>query len=135
MWAMRRRGALDIMSDRTYTPGSGRPLVWLHGAVKTPPFGLAARMEAGLLLRRLQDGEIPAFPHSRPLPGIGPRCRELRVHDRSLSWRIIVAVEPDAIVVLEVFAKRTRAIPQEVLETCRRRLGRYLQAVKGGRLE
>jgi phage-related protein len=59
----------------------------------------------------------------------------LRVHDRSLSWRIIVAVEPDAIVVLEVFAKRTRAIPQEVLETCRRRLGRYLQAVKGGRLE
>ena len=34
-----------------------KPLVWLRGEVKTPPFGFGARIEAGVLLRRLQRGE------------------------------------------------------------------------------
>lgn len=34
-----------------------KPLLWLHGEVKTPPFSLEARIEAGILLRRLQQGE------------------------------------------------------------------------------
>ena len=29
-----------------------KPLVWLRGEVKTPPFGSDARIEAGFLLRR-----------------------------------------------------------------------------------
>jgi len=28
-----------------------KPLVWLHGAVRTPPFSVHARIEAGVLLR------------------------------------------------------------------------------------
>ena len=43
-----------------------RPLAWLHGEIKTPPFSAAARIEAGVLLRRLQRGESLAMPHSRP---------------------------------------------------------------------
>jgi hypothetical protein len=39
--------------------------------LKTPPFSRAARLEAGLLLRRLQQGETVSLPHSRPLPNIG----------------------------------------------------------------
>jgi hypothetical protein len=35
-----------------------KPLVWLHGEVKTPPFSQEARIETGVLLRRLQQGEI-----------------------------------------------------------------------------
>jgi len=35
-----------------------KPLVWLHGKVKTPPFSRAARVEAGFLLRRLQNGDL-----------------------------------------------------------------------------
>lgn len=35
-----------------------KPLFWLHGEVKTPPFTQAARIEAGVLLRQLQEGEI-----------------------------------------------------------------------------
>ena len=27
-----------------------KPLIWLHDEVKTPPFSLAARLEAGFLL-------------------------------------------------------------------------------------
>ncbi|TWH40840.1 hypothetical protein CAL7102_10201 [Dulcicalothrix desertica PCC 7102] len=34
-----------------------KPLVWLHGDIKTPPFSQNARIEAGVLLRRLQQGE------------------------------------------------------------------------------
>ena len=56
-----------------------KPLAWLHGEVKTPPFSAAARIETGLLLRRLQRGEPLGLPHSRPMPGLGPRCHGLRI--------------------------------------------------------
>jgi hypothetical protein len=48
-----------------------KPLVWLHGEVKTPPFSKKARVEAGVLLRRLQRGETLSLPASRPMPTIG----------------------------------------------------------------
>jgi hypothetical protein len=35
----------------------GKPLVWLKGEVKTPPFTQTARLEVGYLLRLLQEGE------------------------------------------------------------------------------
>jgi hypothetical protein len=53
-----------------------KPLVWLRGEVKTPPFSQAARVEAGVLLRQLQGGAKLGLPHSRPMPGIGARCHE-----------------------------------------------------------
>ena len=66
------------MSKLTYTTppvhdrsdDADKPLVWLHGEIKTPPFGPSARLEAGLALRRLQRGERLAMPHSRPMPGV-----------------------------------------------------------------
>ena len=45
-------------------PVTGRPLVWLYCAVKTPPFTPDVRTEAGLLLRRLQRGEKVCLPHA-----------------------------------------------------------------------
>jgi hypothetical protein len=51
-----------------------KPLVWLHGEIKSPPLSLAARLETGLLLRRLQRGDKLAMPYSRPMPSIGARC-------------------------------------------------------------
>ena len=102
-----------------------KPLVWLHGEVKTPPFGQTARVEAGYLLRRLQRGEVLGMPDARPMPGIGPRCYELRIEDVAATWRIMYRADPDAIVVLEVFRKKARATPKAVLEACRRRLREY----------
>src|SRR5436853_354929 len=40
-----------------------------------------------MLLGDLQEGESPGLPHSRPMPGIGPRCHELRVNDGNKTWR------------------------------------------------
>ena len=86
-----------------------KPLAWLHGEIKTPPFSAAARIEAGVLLRRLQRGESIGMPQSRPMPLIGNACHELRVRDADRTWRIMYFVGPDAIVILDVFAKIGRA--------------------------
>ncbi|SRR5712692_2111341 len=102
-----------------------KPLVWLHGEVKTPPFSREARLEAGFLLRRLQLGETIGLPQSRPMPSIGARCHELRVRDQNKNWRIIYHVDDDAIVIFEVFQKTTRETPQSVMENCRRRMRAY----------
>ena len=48
--------------------------------------------------------------------------------DETSNWRIVLRVDRDAIVVLEVFAKKTRATPKKVIEACRRRLKAYDQA-------
>lgn len=102
-----------------------KPVVWLHGEVKTPPFTQAARLEAGLLLRRLQKGENIGLPQSRPMPSIGAHCHELRVRDENKNWRIMYRIDDDAIIVADVFNKTTRETPKSVIENCQRRLSKY----------
>ena len=102
-----------------------KPLVWLHGEIKTPPFAVAARLEAGFLLRKLQKGDLLGLPHSRPMPSIAPRCHELRINDTNGTWRIIYRVDEDAVVILEVFQKKTNQTPKKVIETCQRRIKLY----------
>ena len=103
-----------------------KPLVWLHGEIRTPPFSAAARVEAGVLLRRLQQGESLALPHSRPMPGIGRACHELRVQDEGRTWRIVYYLGPKEIAILEVFAKTTQRTPASVIGICRTRLRAYM---------
>lgn len=102
-----------------------KPLVWLHGEVKTPPFSTVARLEAGYLLRMLQGGETLSMPHSRPMPEIGKRCHELRISDENKIWRIIYRLDPDAILILEVFNKKTGKTPKAVIDICKSRIVRY----------
>ena len=65
------------------------------------------------------------MPDSRPMPAIGARCHELRVVDEGVTWRIVYRVAPDAIVIGDVFAKKTAKTPAAVLDACRRRLKEY----------
>jgi phage-related protein len=116
------------MSDPTYnvnvTPND-KPLVWMHAEVKSPPFSTEARLEAGFLLRRLQKGQSLEMPHSRPMPSIGERCHELRIVDVDATWRIIYRVDPDAIVIADVYSKKSRTTPQSVVARSKRRLREY----------
>jgi phage-related protein len=107
-----------------------KPLVWLHGEVKTPPFSFSARMEVGFLLRRLQKGELLGMPHSRPMPRIGPRCNELRVIDAAVTWRIAYRLDHDAVLILDVFSKTTLKTPSGIIENCKRRLTAYDRAAR-----
>lgn len=106
-----------------------KELVWLHGELKTPPLSVEARRTAGFLLRLLQAGELLPMPHSRPMPAIGARCHELRIRDaqQGVIWRIIYRIDEDAIVIGDVFAKKTQKTPSAVIGNCRRRFQRYDQ--------
>lgn len=108
-----------------------KPLVWLHGEIKTPPFSVEARIEAGGLLRRLQRGESLSMPRSRPMPSIGPRCHELRIVDDDLTWRVMIHIAEEAIVILEVFGKKTKQTPKYVIDASKRRLRMFERAMKG----
>ena len=102
-----------------------KPLVWLHGEVKTPPLSKAARIEAGYLLRRLQKGDKLTLPHSRPMPSIGRRCHELRITDEVATWRVVYRVDPDALIIAEVFSKKTSQTPKRVIDIAKKRLKEF----------
>jgi len=99
-----------------------KSLIWKHGEVKSPPFSNGARLEAGFLLRQLQAGFKLSLPQSRPMPSIGARCHELRIVDEQVTWRIMYRIDDDAIVIADVFAKKTPTTSKKVIDTCK---GRY----------
>ena len=110
------------MSDVTYSAPRHEP--------EGQAVGLAARLEAGYLLGLLQRGESIGMPHSRPMPTIGARCHELRIQDQQQSWRIVYRIDPDAIVLAEVFGKKTGKTPKATIELCQRRLKDYDREAK-----
>lgn len=102
-----------------------KSLRWLHGEAKSPPMSKSARREIGYLLRELQDGESLAMPHSRPMPTVGARCHELRVNDENKTWRLVYRIDANAIVIVEVFEKKSAKTPAAIVRSCRRRLRAY----------
>ena len=93
------------MSYPTYSVAvgdDGKPLIWMAGEIKTPPFSSAA----------------------------GRRCYELRVRDAEQNWRTVSRIDEDAIVIVEVFAKKSSTTPRKTIETCRARLKAYDRLMK-----
>ncbi len=107
-----------------------KPLVWMHGEITTPPFSANARIEAGYLLRQIQKGIKLSLPQSRPMPSIGTRCHELRINDENLTWRIIYRIYTDAILILDIFEKKTNKTPKSIIDVCKQRIKRYEADVK-----
>lgn len=117
------------MSDLTYNScvasGEEKDLIVMHGEIRTPPMSRQARIETGFYLRKLQQGELLSLPHSRPMPPIGTQCHELRIVDTNSTWRIIYRIDADAVVILEVFSKKTQQTPQNVIDACKKRIRNY----------
>lgn len=61
------------------------------------------------------------------MPAVGARCHELRVIDEDATWRILYYLADDAIVILEIFSKKTRTTPKQVLDSAKARLKKYLR--------
>ena len=59
------------------------------------------------------------------MPLVGAWCHELRIDDENRTWRIVYRIDSDAIVILEVFEKKTQKTPKEVIENCKRRIRLY----------
>jgi phage-related protein len=65
------------------------------------------------------------MPHSRPMPGIGKGCHELRINDRQKTWRIVYRIDHDAVVIGGVFEKKAEQTLQHIIETSRKRFREY----------
>jgi phage-related protein len=61
------------------------------------------------------------------MPSIGPRCHELRLDDRATgrAWRVIYRIDPDAIVIVDSFAKTSQMTPKPVITRAAQRLRLY----------
>ncbi|MBW4561123.1 MAG: type II toxin-antitoxin system RelE/ParE family toxin [Mojavia pulchra JT2-VF2] len=46
-------------------------------------------------------------------------------NDANKQWRIIYRIDPDAIVILDVFNKTTQKTPKRVIQNCQKRLSLY----------
>jgi phage-related protein len=66
------------------------------------------------------------------MPSIGSKCHELRINDENQTWRIVYHLAAGALVILDVFSKKTAATPNEVLTNCKRRLAAYISVASGG---
>jgi phage-related protein len=64
------------------------------------------------------------------MPAIGARCHELRINDRDRTWRVVYRIDADAIVLLDVFCKKTGPTPIATIATCRARAARYDRSSK-----
>ena len=99
-----RQRVADSISYMTYSSvvrNEEKPLIWMASEIKTPPFSADVR----------------------PMPSIGRHCYELRVatQDR-IGESSNERVDEDAIVIVEVFAKKSSTPPKRAIETCRARL-------------
>jgi phage-related protein len=65
------------------------------------------------------------------MPDIGRRCHELRIPDENATWRITYRLDVDAVVIADVFSKKTRATPKRVIENSKRRLREYDSIANG----
>jgi len=55
----------------------------------------------------------------------------LRINDETATWRIVYRTDEDAIIIADVFEKKTRETPDRIIQNCRRRLRIYDQATGG----
>jgi phage-related protein len=104
-----------------------KPVVWHDHHITSPPFTDAGKIEAGTLLRLLQEGEKLGPPQARPLPAIGANCGELRVRDAGHNWRINYFIDDVAIVILDLYPKNSPQAQNQSIKRSKNRLSQYLE--------
>ncbi len=81
-------------------------------------------------MRELQRGVALTMPHSRPMPSIGRHTHALRITDEDKIWRIVYRIDADAIIIAEVFKKKTGKTPKSVIDLCKTRFRMYDDACR-----
>lgn len=98
-----------------------KPVRFLGNSLKRlRAFPEGVRHDVGYQIWRVQLGE-PAEDFE-PMPTIGPGVEEIRVRDVTGAYRVIYTARlVDAVYVLHVFQKRTRATPRADIELAAQR--------------
>jgi phage-related protein len=95
-------------------------LAWLGTARRdVRAFPAVARRRRGFQLRRVQRGLDPE--DWKPMPGIGPGVREIRIQTELQHRVFYVATFAEAVYVVHAFEKRTRKTPPQELKLVRDR--------------
>lgn len=85
------------------------------------------RREFGKAIFDLQKGEILSMPLSRGMPSIAPGAAELRIRDRSGSFRVLYYTRSArGILVFHAFVKKSQTTPNHEMELGKRRLKELL---------
>ena len=110
--------------DLGHLPPPGKPVLFHPRAhVELREMSREIRRGIGKLPRHLQHGRSLGMPHSRPMPIVALGVDELRVKDESGQYRaFVVRKTPHGILVLHVFAKKSRETPRGAIEVARQRL-------------
>lgn len=91
-----------------------RPAIFHPEALATiRGFPVEVRRELGKAIYDLQRGERLSMPLSRPMPAVGPGAEELRIRDKSGSYRVFyLARLARGVVVFHAFMKKAQGTPR-----------------------
>lgn len=70
------------------------------------------------------------MPQSQPMLDIGKRCHELRIPDQGVTWRIMYRLDTDAVIIGDIFAKKSNKTPKRVIDVCKKRFKEYDRACR-----
>jgi phage-related protein len=89
---------------------------------------LEIKKELGSVLTRLQKGESIGMPDVRPMPDIGPQVSEIRISDKSGSYRALYATRTEfGILLFHAFQKKSHKTPEREKKSARTRLAAFLK--------
>ena len=99
----------------------------LRARVAIRGFPEDVRRELGKVIFDLQKGEKISMPLSRPMPSMAAGVEELRVRDRSSTYRVFYYLRlADSILIFHAFAKTTQKTPTHEIALARKRLKEML---------
>ena len=90
-------------------------------------FPIDVRRGLGKLIFDLQKGEKLSMPLSRPMSSVAVGVEELRIKDRSGSYRIFYYTRwADSVLIFHAFKKKTQKTPSHEIALARKRLKEML---------
>ena len=107
-------------------------VLWNKKALDTTrklPDGI--KKEIGLLIQRLQFGQVLKMPFSRSMPSLGNGCYELRVKDENGNFRVFYYLKLKGfIIIFHVFQKKSEKTLKRELEIAKKNLKELLNEKK-----
>ena len=104
--------------------------VRFYGPVRDVIHGwpIAVKKELGSVLTRLQKGESIGMPDVRPMPDVAPRVSEIRLPDRSGTFRALYVIQVEfGLLLFHAFQKKGCKTFEREKRTARQRLGAFLK--------
>ena len=109
-----------MVKDVVFVGGSGDDL---------RSFPAVARQRAGYQVYLVQTGGDPK--DWKPMPSVGPGCREIRVRASGDAYRVIYVTSiGDAVYVLHCFEKKTRQTPKADIDLARQRYRQAIESIR-----